>query len=367
MVAQRNTQGKPVEEPRPLSGFMQSTDTERNRYYECYAKDHGTKKRLQVIKDVALENELKLTEKSLMHQLRKNAGHDYKLKKYLQSMGVEDGLGRSSSSGRLRSSASGGRLSLARQQSTLNVGSMVTDLSKSAAEIPRPQTQVDRLISRNVVGSSQDFRRSIVRSRERPAAEDAKMIDHKKRVMTVLAQFGVPKKHAATIDHELAGEFDMQPPQHSHSPRVGRASPGLQHLKNKHSMLGSNVSLGTAMQGTQISIDKQQNYATLARSCLGNASPLFGRIQTRQRMKRPIDVIKNASMLDRVSDSVSTLPEHGLGFRGGHGDLLKRQTSASLAGSHVNIRAHLEDDIAVNFPERAFLVRGAAKQTRTRK
>lgn len=43
------------------------------------------------------------------------------------------------------------------------------DLSKSIEDIPRPQTQADRLINRNVVGSSQDFRRSIVVSRERPA------------------------------------------------------------------------------------------------------------------------------------------------------------------------------------------------------
>lgn len=315
MVAQRNEVAGTAEDPRPLSGFMQSTDTERNRYYECYAKDRGTKKKLQIIQDVALENELVFNEKTLMHQLRKNAGHDYKLKKYLQSLGVDDGLGRSSSSGRLRSATSGRRLSLGRQQTTLNVGKSFVDLSKSAAELPRPQTQVDRLISRNVVGSSQDFRRSIVLSRDKPAAEDAKVIDHKKRVMTVLAQFGVPKKHAVTIDHELGGEFDVQPPQYSQSPRIGRASPHLWQLKNKNSMLGSNVSLGTALQASHVTIDRNQHYGSLARSCLSNASPLFGRIQTRQRMKRPVDVVQNASLFGRVSDSVSTLPEQRAGFR----------------------------------------------------
>lgn len=43
------------------------------------------------------------------------------------------------------------------------------DLSKSIEDLPRPQTQADRLINRNVVGSSQEFRRSILMSRERPA------------------------------------------------------------------------------------------------------------------------------------------------------------------------------------------------------
>lgn len=56
--------------PASTNGFMTSHDMDRNLIYDCYMKDSSTKKRLQTIKAMAIENELKFKEKNLMHQLK---------------------------------------------------------------------------------------------------------------------------------------------------------------------------------------------------------------------------------------------------------------------------------------------------------
>ena len=238
------------------------------------------------------------------------------------------------------------------------------DVSKSVAEIPRPQTQVDRLISRNVVGSSQDFRRSIVLSRDGLPQEDAQMADHKKRVMDVLAQLGMPKKNAATIDHEASAEFDVRPPKHSQSPRIGKISPQLRQ-DNKRAMATSQASLATAVLVSNTSFENSNNYGALVRPRMSNANPRFGRIQTRQKLKRPIVLNYNQSMFDRVSDSVSTLPEPRGPSR--PGTILNRQSSASVTGSNTNNRAQNRDDTPVDYADKSQLVQHRDQQARKRK
>ena len=81
---------------RPLSSssrFMATPSHEKDsqyreqahvkKYYDKLLKQSSTCKKLQTIQTVALENELKFSEKKLFHNLKKNAGHDFKLKKYL--------------------------------------------------------------------------------------------------------------------------------------------------------------------------------------------------------------------------------------------------------------------------------------------
>ena len=72
-------------------------------------KNSLTKKKLQNIKTVAIENELMFKEKNLIHQLKKNSGQEYKMKKYLQSIGFDDTMQRrSNSSARMRTTTSVG-------------------------------------------------------------------------------------------------------------------------------------------------------------------------------------------------------------------------------------------------------------------
>ena len=51
-----------------------SNDSDRNRLFSRYMKESSTVSKLQTIKTVAIENELKFKEKNLVHILKKNAG-----------------------------------------------------------------------------------------------------------------------------------------------------------------------------------------------------------------------------------------------------------------------------------------------------
>lgn len=100
-----------------------------------------------------------------------------------------------------------------------------------------------------------------------------------------------------------------------------------------------------------------------------NAHPHFGRIQTRQQKKRPIELIYNKSMFDRASDSVSSIPVHR-DYTDGHGKqdvILIGKQSISVPERIVNEQAQNEDEAVVFYPEKARFTQTTDQQARKKK